>query len=1121
MNTTYSATEETRQFNEQIKEYIQTVLEQNPSEEEQQVYRCVLAIFQKYEAADNVKPPNIRERKDSASASSLVETKPLIQIEQQKTLCYKLLNRIQDLFTKLSVSVHFNTMGCLSLQNVIEIIILKCFLNAFLTGLNKENHPEQAMFFFNSLHPILLGKEWTSKNLEPLFLHFIKQLNLSLQTEDLANLTAILRSIELLSRQKECLSLPLATFEELPSEMEQQDRMKSIRFVIEIQRELFALLNPVIKSISKTMTTLKKDSTSADLQKLDMDQGLKSNSRQLNKQLIGQLNYFLKYCKFGNSDCIRICNTILDPTEHEGEIVWSINPLLAQSRKKENKIRASLLSLEHFIREQQEGFEISLPRIERHEAAQKNFKIYYALTTLKRVVYFDQLAAIIRSFAVKFPQFSLAAYELNKGANGSNLFQFLEDRAKLENRLYKNPKNREQDALRIKKLIEKTKQHAPEWFKAFIDHLNEELGKTYQHLLTYHQAITHDRNRRFPFIKLDAKTVKKTFAVTLEIFAEMHHLQVKANTVRNSEELTARIKKTNFLVKNFLEELCIILVTAGIEHYRIIHQSNDYRKWQEEKEVQLENLLKSENKLFKICLQGSLEVLNEAQTRLQNFHPCLDIGFDFLTPALQKLRDTFPDKSDTTTSWLLTIDGNSWKKRKRQNKTSRSHFTKKSEQKIKGEKEPAEEKEPPLPMSPPPLIFSREKVIVPPHILCKSKEISQEELFYRDRVYHQAHLLWTLDLLHQSILDQNGAQVSLLGADVLNFFYHLHEQTLTPLYLNLTNKMRHGLMKMSQALNVNCSPINENGSQWFRYPHARADFYTSRGDSLPLGMELLLTFSKAQKENAHGSLTTIPTLLKLIRGNVENLKELKQFYPDAELEIGIQKLQEGLLKLNSVDSLLPAAPPSAILLGQENENRLELRKLEEKLQTHAMLETNSNPQFQILVNDLLFHMRRLGTALSLSEKHPQQQFLSLHEHHFRMCFQYMFEVSFSLISHMAGDEIHTHNFMTYWSLLHLETIIPREKVKSFKEKFNVGKGVDYLYWEFYRTSQHKSLSGLKCLSEAFEISFAATEMEEGFIPSAFNEQSLIKKRGNLQNFVSEGLEILKLVAEERILKLSE
>lgn len=1063
-----------------------------------------------------------------------------MDVEKQKKLAEAMLRKIQSsLEMDLTSPLSLEGLSFLSTEYVCEIIILECFIKALKINAKAES---KEIYFFNSLHKILMTKKWKDPGtLIEVFTRYCK--HLSIQKEAAAPFISLLHKIQILGMQKAILPAPISEFGFGSVEEPSQHSAKGLHPLVELQKQLYSLLNPVIKkttvNIRKTIRDLKigsdglKDRKNLSQEFLN-DKTFIENSLGITQQLAGRLKIFLHYITMRNLEGEAHCEAILDPFSTDTEKRLRTDELLRNTQRYKKKIEDAFDPLKNLVNKFRRTLEATLPCSNRGEDTIFLLKIFYALLCFHNIFYVDKLKEILKNFSKEQSSCLKEENDIGKTPKIDDFFNFVISWTKLKQEGLLYPKREKNIEAERKRLINGAIIDRPIWYKSLVEHFSKQMDPFLSNFISIPGTISKDWYENFAFGKFNPISEKVTISKTCEKVIEIHTEHLLNTKSLYEKKGFIDWFDTHFSSSFFIETLISSFNESERSLFEEIHHTDHFNQWL----VSVGNAMDQLYASVPLKKNASCESLNQMRAAEKSLVPInsgFDLTFNFLMPAIEGCKanivSTLQSPEELTTAWLLSIDRAASKQKKIRNMQQSSNanaFVKSPEQ-----TKTMSKKAPKTAMEASPLSSTQSAVVnslplrthdpisgqfFPPHKIVQGNRIDKAAIFSQDQAYHLNHLLWTLELLKKAIKEGKVDQIALLGTNLIDHLYHAQEQGITPVYLARNGRLKHGLVGMSRGLESECSDDNDKGSLWVRYPHASEEHYKALGYAIPLGLKIALAFAD-HLNDPEKILSQIPSLIQLTKNGLNFLQEFP--HPEdsvKELRVKVDEFEQSIL--NGLKMGKKGKKKHVKTSGQFEDFRLRLADIKEKLQTKLSQRLAITPDAKVSsFKDLIVHINRLESAIEMFQIYPQQRFLSMHEHNVRVCGQYLPEICFSVISQMEGDEFHSHYFKAARSILGLEALLSKKALIELKE-LNIGKGGDYIYWKHFRHHQlSKSVHpGLKNLSEAYELAIEGSVLGEGFTPSFFKQEILGKKRGHLIQLISKEIEILGLLVDKRINK---
>ncbi len=649
------------------------------------------------------------------------------------------------------------------------------------------------------------------------------------------------------------------------------------------------------------------------------------------------------------------------------------------------------------------------------------------------------------------------------------------------------------------KLITKY-QRFPNWYQEFLKLVIPKLDDISELIIEEKIENYEIWKARFPFLNPKGAKKKRKLGNSILKLIKFHCEQRKqANKCRTSTSPS-----------DFLDMLHNDIGMAAIVILEMIKMGEKFKE-------SVENQTNDHFKKYKSYAGDFyLNPILKAKAALTNFHSYLSINLDILFPLIQNVREKTgllqSEQIVLDNQWLFSIDPPRKRNKRIKKKQVVEKPSLKEPKKIQAKATPSLLRTPqesfiicqndPVSQLNEALIG---KLVIPPHRIFHSKEISDEKLFQMEQAYQFNHFYWILESMEKALSRGDFRHIPLLGSLLIESLYLTQEQLITPQYYSTYNRVDHGLLFISGQLGIKCQEAFDQGSIWYRYPSSSKAFYEGLNKEIPLGLQLIIDFTQTDNLEFRKSIKNIVFATKIGLNYIfERLKEQKI------LEESLSLLQGSFEKrLSLIEQQLHCIPSEKEV---EISRVGEANKLNECIIQMESLKKNGDPLFPC--EDLIIHLKRLLQGIDLVNDFPEPHFLSLHTRHFWKTSQYILELYLETIAQLENDSLHTHDLERYRVILGL---CLSETNQQFLNKLNLKKGTDYIYWESYK-NQGMHAKKLQVLSEAYEISLVDTLQGENFVPSSQTHFSIEPKIKALLGLVDSNLAVIEELRDRLVIK---
>lgn len=1065
-----------------------------------------------------------------AACAQIIQPKGL-NIEMQKRLAKGLLEKIQVVFKEnFNFEFNLNDLNFLDLEEICELVIIKYFMLAysFRSSATAEIKSFQEDRFWKTLFTLFKGDEWQkpgklASSLNELCVHLKLPQNLQtmLCTKHPFNM------LERCYQQKDCCTLSLYEIGFTQNTSDGEPLKRSATMLIQMQKELILEMKPFIQRLHQTSQKFSLNSKKEEVKGLYSLTNIIFNSNDfLNKKFVFLNNSLNTAFSQAKEDCDLILSDLNNKkTSHFRKFINNSFSIFNRILKLGNSIITQVNSAEEqfgLLSKNQSPRVYEILSDLDHVRAKIFSEYYFWLAQQIDVVFLEPLLDFKMTPSLDpmppIPKFFDFLYDLEMLKVS---FLILDN--------YEIDKNlKEKFPELVQKLLDLHKNE-PQFYKDYLAHIVKNFESIQTYLFKLWNEIHDEFLNKYPLAKF--------------LFAKQHHIQF----LNASTKLNKTIKKIVLAKSNEPEEtlkLPAVFFALLQKHLaglvEVLNKKIDVDPQTLLKE-RLEGLQKFAEQFpnLEFALSEHVNDLQEIQSRLSSFseyffvlNKCgilksLAKSFDLILASTSK-------NEETNLSWIFDIDQNyqkignknylSKKSISTESNTTSSNSLAISENLIQpGLQESTNilslESSSSFEVSLNSLLtFSQllsKNPNMPPHKFAHNNSI--EKICEMDQIYHLNHFTWTLEMIEISLKTGSFHHLGLLGSNLINHLYLAQEQALTPFYVSTDQEARHGLVAMSRTLGFECSPNNDNGSIWFRYPHSSQRFYLTHGLNIPKGLEAILSNDSNFSNDPDQLQNYLEGIINLSK---EGIRYLLKIFENKNLNISPKILKtfeesfntriQNIFNLTSKDNFHLHENSNSVLSKELYSLSERLKQVKESLKKHV----NQKASINASISDLSSHINRLLAAMDLLKAFPEQKYLSIHERNVWVSGQYLAELSGIIISQLQENELHTHNLQSYVTLFDLEQVLSQDCLKLLEE-IDMKKGSEYIYRKF-SNKQGSVPFGLKCLSEAYEISMHAAIEGEGFLPSCLKNLSLPKEHSRLINLISREVDLIESLVEKKI-----
>lgn len=1053
--------------------------------------------------------------------------------EKQKELVKKQLISIKKIINELNQTPLFShttfsleELSFFSLNFICELIILKVFVETLILGktntvfiehvifnkttldTSQEKFFTSEIYFFKTMTTLLDNKSWISKgNIVNIYKQFSCYLYLS-SSPFLTNFIKLLSIVEVLAHQDACLDLPIDNFE--VAQVKNADFTSAFRALAQLQTILFQQLTPTLQKLipflRETMevaqsececilATKRKNLSNKEIafQELELS---------VNQHLIERLKTFLLYARWHRLQIGENCQLLIEMATDHPNFLFYLNKLQKDIPRVRNKIEEAENSLKKYLRSIEDFYY-------RHNLSSKNQR---SLSHMKE--FYTGYTEVINSFikqVINILSNIENQYKTRKfdQENNPNFFTFFLEWMRIQDEYFFSNKKR-LVSKKVDLLLKKYSSNSSEICKQFFYDFIQAITPVYHSLIQNLNDHIKQWYTQLPFMTSNF--------LKLIVFKKVANVFSKYFELIN-KELKETLASTTDYIENIKSSLLIMFTVythAGYLGFDFFVGRFD------------EELAKIASPPLVIAQKLSLEHTQEIKQNLKAFQSCFHFCFNFLWPALFQCSEKINSLNQTSqegieSAWIWCIDKHLGVKKRKKQKQSQMQI--KSRRDLDDEVQEVKNESTNVEILPFPRALylhnhiSPNEKFYPPH----SRELTSNgmKIFHLDQSYHLNHLSWTFEMLEITLKRRNWSETALLCANLINHLYLAQEQTITPLYYQQYSEVRHGLVSMSHAMGFECSPDNDYGSIWYRYPHSSIKFNRAIHCDIPLSLNLLALFDET--DSFFESQEQISLLFSFLEKEVSFLFQLIQQQKNSKgSEEHLNRLSDKFFNhIKNISSCFLSSEKHLEIESSSfnnlKESQKDLAQLAKSLTSFQDYLINKTPQYDLSpIQDLCTHLRRFQIAIDLFHDFTEQRFLSIHERHLWVIGQYLIELTGIVIAQLEKKNFHTHDLHEYQQLLGLDCVLPKGLRELF-EKFNIKKGGDYIYWKFFQNPKIAQKTGLQQLSEAYELSIVASVDGEGFIPTTQKNISLEQKQQCYVKTTQELVSLIKRLIDNKIL----